>query len=227
MREVRIRQGEMTLLDGITWTVQAGEHWALVGPNGSGKSTLLSLVLADNPQVYSNQVSVAGCPLQPGRSIWEQKAQVGWLSPELDTHYPSDARALDVVLSGFSSSLGVYTRVNAHDEHEAQSWLDHLGLAGREKTPFSQLASLDRRLLLLARAVVHRPRLLLFDEPCQGLDADERLTLGSAVSAAVTALAAAMIYVSHDPGEIPASVEHVLRLDHGHVAYLGPRDRAG
>lgn len=227
MREVRIRQGTMTLLDGITWTVRAGEHWALLGPNGSGKSTLLSLVLADNPQVYANQVSVAGCPLQPGRSIWEQKAQVGWLSPELDAHYPPDTRALDVVLSGFASSLGVYTQVSAQDQHEAQGWLTHLGLAGRENTPLSQLASLDRRLLLLARAVVHRPLLLLFDEPCQGLDAGERLTLGLAISAAVSALGAAMIYVSHDPGEIPASVNHVLRLDRGHVATLGPRDRAG
>ena len=227
MRDVMVRQGGVTLLDGITWTVQAGEHWALLGPNGSGKSTLLSLVLADNPQVYTNQVSVAGCSLQPGHGIWEQKARVGWLSPELDAHYPPDTRTLDVVLSGFRSSLGVHTHMSLDDEQEARNWLGHLGLAEREATPLADLSSLDRRLVLLARAVVHRPLLLLFDEPCQGLDASERPTLGAAISAAVTALGAAMIYVTHDPGEIPASVGFVLRLDRGHVAALGARGHAG
>jgi molybdate transport system ATP-binding protein len=226
MREVTARQGDLTLLDGITWTVQGGEHWALLGPNGSGKSTLLSLVLADNPQVYTNHVSVAGCSLQPGRSIWEQKAQVGWLSPELDAHYPPDTRALDVVLSGFRSSLGVHTRMDADDEQEARTWLGHLGLIDRETVPLADLSPLDRRLVLLTRAVAHRPLLLLLDEPCQGLDASDCLTLRAAIGAAVTALAAAMIYVTHDPEEIPASIEHVLQLDHGRIAYLGPRDHA-
>jgi molybdate transport system ATP-binding protein len=223
MRDVRVCQGAVVLLDGITWTVQAGEHWALLGPNGSGKSTLLSLVLADNPQVYTNHVRVAGDSLEPGHSIWEQKAKVGWLSPELDAHYPADTRGLDVVLSGFRSSLGVHAPVSTDDRQEARRWLDHLGLSGRETTPLSEWGALDRRLLLLARAVVHRPPLLLFDEPCQGLNASERTILGAAISAAVTALGAAMVYVTHDPDEIPASVRHVLRLDRGRVVSLGPR----
>jgi molybdate transport system ATP-binding protein len=96
MRDVVVRHGAVTLLEGVTWQVAAGEHWALLGPNGSGKSTLLSLVLADNPQVYANDVRVAGQALGPGRSIWDQKAHLGWLSPELETHTPPDARALAV-----------------------------------------------------------------------------------------------------------------------------------
>jgi molybdate transport system ATP-binding protein len=225
MRDVHVCQGSSRLLDGITWTVNAGEHWALLGPNGSGKSTLLSLVLADHPQIYNNQVRVAGRELEPGHSIWEQKACVGWLSPELDAHYPPDTRAIDVVLSGFASSLGVHTQMGIAEERAARTWLDHLGLASFEQTPLSTLSPLDRRLVLLARAVVHQPLLVLCDEPCQGLDADERHTLGAAISAVVAALGMAMIYVTHDPDEVPASVQRVLQLDRGQAIYLGARDR--
>jgi molybdate transport system ATP-binding protein len=220
---VLVRQSNITLLDQVTWTVQPGEHWALLGPNGSGKSTLLSLVLADHPQVYANHVRVAGLALQPGRSIWDQKAWLGWLSPELEAHYPPEARALDVVLSGFRSSLGVHTEIGPADQQEARAWLDHFGLAPHAETAFVELSPLDRRLALLARAVVHRPALALFDEPCQGLDATDRAVLGRAISAAVEALGAAMIYVTHDADEIPASVDKVLRLDRGRAVFVGPR----
>ena len=223
MRDVRVRHGDITLLDGITWTVQPGEQWALLGPNGSGKSTLLSLVLADNPQVWANHVRVAGFALEPGRSIWEQKAWLGWLSPELEAHYPTNATVFEVVLSGFLSSLGVHTTTSVADEQEARAWLGALGIANRAETRLAELSALDRRLVLLARAVVHTPSLLLFDEPCQGLDPSDRAVLATAITASVTALGAAMIYVTHDADEIPASVSKVLRLEHGRMAYLGPR----
>jgi len=223
MRDVRVHHGNITLLDGVTWTVQPSEQWALLGPNGSGKSTLLSLVLADNPQVYANHVRIAGFALEPGRSIWEQKAWLGWLSPELEAHYPTDARAFEVALSGFRSSLGVHTKLSVADEQEARAWLGALGIANRAETRLAELSALDRRLVLLARAVVHGPSLLLFDEPCQGLDASDRSVLGAAIVASVTALGAAMIYVTHDADEIPASVSKVLRLERGRMAYLGPR----
>jgi molybdate transport system ATP-binding protein len=222
MIDVRVRHGNITLLDGITWTVQPGEQWALLGPNGSGKSTLLSLVLADNPQVYANHVRIAGFALEAGRSIWEQKAWLGWLSPELEAHYPTNARAFEVVLSGFHSSLGLHTKTSVADEEEARAWLGALGIADRTETRIADLSALDRRLVLLARAVVHGPSLLLLDEPCQGLDANDRAVLGAAIAAAVTAFGAAMIYVTHDADQIPASVTKVLRLEQGRVVYVGP-----
>jgi molybdate transport system ATP-binding protein len=225
MVSVRVHQSNIALLDEVTWTVLPGEQWALLGPNGSGKSTLLSLVLADNPQVYANHVRIAGFALEAGRSIWDQKAWLGWLSPELEAHYPPDARSLDVVLSGFRSSLGVHTEIRAADEQEAHAWLGYFGLAPRAETAFVELSPLDRRLVLLARAVVHRPALALFDEPCQGLDANEQSVLGRAICAATEALGAAMIYVTHNADEIPARVDKVLRLERGRVVFAGARGR--
>jgi molybdate transport system ATP-binding protein len=223
MRDITVRQGPVTLLDGISLRVAQGEHWALLGENGSGKSTLLSLVLADNPQVYVNDVCVAGLRLGPGRSIWDQKAWLGWLSPELETHYPANVRTIEVVLSGFASSLGVYERNTAEQEDAASAWLDELGLEAQADTLFAELAPEARRLALLARAVVHRPSLLLFDEPCQGLDSAGRAVVRSAIAAAVASLSAAMIYVTHDTDEIPSSVSKLLLLHAGRAAYSGPR----
>ncbi len=223
MTDVTVRHGAVTLLDGITLRVDQGEHWALLGPNGSGKSTLLSLLLADNPQVYANDVRVAGQRLGPGRSIWDQKSWMGWVSPELETYYPAHARTFDVVLSGFASSLGVHASSTPEQTLLARTWLEHLGLRADADSLLADLAPEARRLALLARAAVHAPSLLLFDEPCQGLDAAGRATLAVAMAAAVAALGAAMIYVTHDPEEIPASVTNVLVLERGRLEYSGPR----
>jgi molybdate transport system ATP-binding protein len=218
-----VRHAGVVLLDEVSLEVAQGEHWALLGENGSGKSTLLSLALADNPQVYANDVRVAGLSLGPGRSIWDQKAWLGWLSPELETHYPPGARTREVVLSGFASSLGVHTPISDPQTSAASTWLRALGLDAASDLAFSDLSPVDRRLALLARAAVHGPSLLLFDEPCQGLDAVARATVLQAIAAVATALSAAMIYVTHDLAELPASVTKLLVLAHGRVVYQGPR----
>lgn len=223
MERATVRHAGVVLLDGVSLEVAQGEHWALLGENGSGKSTLLSLVLADNPQVYANDVRVAGLSLGPGRSIWEQKAWLGWLSPELETHYPPGARTHEVVLSGFASSLGVHAPISEQQSGAASTWLRALGLGASSDLAFSDLSPVDRRLALLARAAVHGPSLLLFDEPCQGLDAAARATVLQAIAAVSAALSAAMIYVTHDLAEIPASVTKLLLLSHGRAAYQGLR----
>jgi molybdate transport system ATP-binding protein len=222
-RDVTVKQGAVILLDHVSFTINSGEHWALVGPNGSGKSTLLSLILADNPQAFANHIRVAGRQLGPGCGIWEIKALLGWVSPELDAHYPPDASVLDAVLSGFASSLGVHAEPTHDQRASALRWLDRLDLAGVRDRAFANLPTLDRRLVLLARAAVHGPSLLILDEPCLGLDQPSRERLLAAIEATALALHAGMIFVTHDPTEIPRTVSKLLVLESGHLRHAGPR----
>jgi len=222
-RDVTVRQGAVILLDHVSFTINPGEHWALLGPNGSGKSTLLSLILADNPQAFANHVRVCARQLGPGCGIWEIKALLGWVSPELDTHYPPDASALDAVLSGFTNSLGVYGESTHAERAAAIEWLDRLGLPDVRDRPFASLATCGRRLVLLARAAVNRPPLLILDEPCLGLDQSDRERLLGAIEATALALRAAMIFVTHDPSEIPRTVTKSLVLKSGRLRHAGLR----
>jgi molybdate transport system ATP-binding protein len=217
LRHVTIRHGSVTLLDNVDWTIQPGERWALVGPNGAGKSTLLSLALADNPQAYANHVVVGGRRLGPGTSIWDVKRLVGWVSHELDVHYPLGTLAVEVVASGFHGSLGLHTTVAAAQRVAAARWLERLGLGGYAETAYGALSNLDRRLTLLARACVNEPLLLLLDEPCQGLDGAARRRFASTLESVLSQLPAALVYVSHEAAELPPTLDHVLELEGGRV----------
>lgn len=186
MHDVHVVYGDTVILDHIDWTVHAGEHWAVVGPNGAGKSTLLSLVTGDNLLAYANDVCVFGRRRGSGESIWDLRAQIGWMGPDLGLHMPSNASCLDVVLSGYNGTLALGPPASSVQIECARSLLMSLGIGissdsdrdgirganvdHERSVPFGALPQAGQRLVLLARALVNEPRLLLLDEPCQGLD---------------------------------------------------------
>ena len=157
LRGLTVRHRDLTLLADVDWTIRAGERWGLVGPNGAGKSTLLNVVLADHPQAHASDVVVCGRRLGPGTSVWDVKRCLGWVSPELDAHYPVGTPALDVVVSGFRASLGVYHAPTDEERGAAAAWLERLGLSDRAAIAFDAISRCERRLLLLARPQ-HRQR---------------------------------------------------------------------
>ncbi len=221
MLAVTVRYGETTILDRVNLTVRKGQHWALLGPNGAGKSTLLSLLLADNPQGYANHVRLFGQQRGSGESIWDIKARIGWVAPELLAHYPPIWRCVDVVLSGFHSSLGRYRESTAQETRRSHQVLSALELGDLADRHLLDLSQGQQRLVLLARALVADPELLVLDEPCQGLDAIHAQRVISAVDGVASAGRASVIYVTHHEEEIPSCVTHVLRLDAGRaVAHL-------
>lgn len=222
MRKVRVAYGRAIILRDVDWTIRAGEHWALRGPNGSGKTTLLSLLLADNPQAYANDIRLFGTQRGSGESIWEVKQRIGHVSPELQYHYDGDVAVLDVVCSGYFDSIGVYGDCLVAQVRHARRWLRALGLAGKQRTAFGSLGDADQRMVLLARALVKRPRLLVLDEPCQGLDPQRRRLVRETVDRLGRANAAAIIYVTHHADELPACLTHELRLFQGRVTRRGP-----
>jgi molybdate transport system ATP-binding protein len=212
LRNVTVRYGTATILNGINWTVRAGESWALLGPNGSGKTTLLSLILGDNPRAYMNDVVVFGKRRGSGESVWEIKKFIGWVSPELHVHFDDSATCLEVVESGFRDSIGLFEPATPRQRAAARRWLREFQLLDFANEPLFALSAGLQRMILLARALVKNPRLLILDEPCQGLDRTHRELFLREMDGQIRAGAVTAIYVTHRPEEIPRSIKRVFRL---------------
>ena len=212
MKNVNITYNQVPILRKLNWIVREGEKWALFGPNGAGKTTILSLIIGDNPQAYANDITLFGKKRGSGESIWEIKRKIGWVSPELQLYYPQDATCLDVVCSGFFDTIGLYKKCSAPQQKTARTWLKKLGLNGLAKTTFEDISEGEERLVLLARALVKNPALLVLDEPCQGLDAHNRDRVLKAVDLVCKKPATTMIYVTHRTDELPKNINNKLLL---------------
>jgi molybdate transport system ATP-binding protein len=221
MRAVSVTYGEVEVLKDINWSVRQGERWVLSGDNGAGKTTLLSLVLADNPQAYSNAIRLFGRERGTGESIWEIKRSIGWVSPELHIYYPKTASGLDVVCSGFFDSVGLYQRCSPEQVRLAEDWLRALGIEQLAGAQFKALSSGQQRLILLARAMVKNPPLLVLDEPCQALDDFHRQYFLELLRQLCLHTPISLVYVTHYQAEIPALMTHRLTLERGAVKYKG------
>jgi len=215
MRQVSIKYGENQVLDKIDWTVKQGEHWALLGPNGAGKSTLLSLINGDNPQAYANDIVLFDRKRGTGESIWEIKSKIGFVSPELHQYFPTENSCLQVIESGFYDTLGLFRPSQPAKAAIALQWMRLLELEADARKPLKNLSASKQRLVLLARALVKNPPLLIFDEPCQGLDAHQQLHFKHVVDAICSMGNTTLIYVTHYQHEIPDSVDLIIRLDKG------------
>jgi molybdate transport system ATP-binding protein len=214
---VTVRLGRQRILDDVTWTMRRGENWALLGPNGSGKTTLLSLIQGDNPQAYALNLRLFGLKPETTQTLWHLRRQIGWLSPELHLHYPSDWSCGDVVCSGFFNTVGLFEPCTSRQRAAARDWLRRFGLAERARDSFGELSLGDQRLVLLARAAVKKPKLLVLDEPCQGLDAAHRRSILATVDNIIRRTRAGLIFVTHHAREMPACITHVLQLGGGRI----------
>lgn len=220
--DVRVSYEGTPILNGVDWQVRKGEHWALLGPNGAGKTTLLSLILGDNPQAYANRITLFGKQRGSGETIWEIKARVGWVSPELHLYYPRRFSCLDVVCSGYFDSIGLHRRVADDQRRTAESLLIEMGIGDLGERGFNSISYGEQRLVLLARALVKRPPLLVLDEPCQGIDGLHRDRFLELVNGLGNRGETTIIFVTHVREELPWVLTHALLLSKGRVVRNGP-----
>ncbi len=212
MNKVCIRYGERTILKDLDWTVKNGERWALSGQNGAGKSTLLSLVCADNPQSYACDIALFGYNRGSGESIWDIKKHIGYVSPELHRSYQRDMPAIRIVASGLMDSVGLYVKPREEDYDVCRFWMSVFGLEGLEERGFLKLSSGEQRLVLLARAFVKDPELLILDEPLHGLDNKNRKLVKEVINTFCQRKNKTMIMVSHYKEELPECIDHSIFL---------------
>jgi molybdate transport system ATP-binding protein len=217
MDKVHIQYGDKVILDDINWQVKTGDRWALLGPNGAGKSTLLSLINGDNPQAYANNIVLFDKKRGTGESIWDIKKKIGFVSPELHQYFPTDNSCLQVIESGYYDTLGLFRPSNKERAAVALRWMKTLEIDRYARTLLKNIPASAQRLCLLARALIKNPALLIFDEPCQGMDDHQQLHFKNLVDTICSLSNVTLIYVTHYQHEIPDSVDKVLRLDKGKV----------
>jgi len=222
LHDVNVTSGRKHIMRDVTWTLREGECWALRGPNGAGKTTLLSLIQGDHPQAYALDIRLFSRRADSTQTLWQMRQKLGWMSPELHQHYPGEWSAIDVVCSGFFNSIGLHQPSSHAQRNDAWQCLLDLGLAARAREPFGELSFGQQRLVLLARAAVKRPHLLILDEPCQGLDGAQRHTVLAVTDRIVAETGASLIFVTHHADEIPRCITHALRLKGGRVSEAGP-----
>jgi len=213
MKHVTVQYDGTTALDTINWTVRAGENWVVSGPNGSGKTTLLNLITADHPQAYANEIYLFGRRRGSGESIWDIKERIGMISAEFHIRYRKPITAFEAVLSGFFDSVGLYRHASRDQKQIAEKWMTVLGIAPKADKIFNQLSYGEQRMVLLARSMVKMPRILILDEPYQGLDRTNRQRLLEAIDVIGRHSGTQIIYVTHYPDEIPACMTHMLQFE--------------
>lgn len=215
-----VSYNEFYALKDFTWEVKNGERWALMGPNGSGKSTIISLITADNPQAYRNDLWLFDKKRGSGESIWDIKSKIGFVSPELQLYCEKDIPVWKLVASGLFDTAGLYKELS---DKELQVVFDYITLVGIQEIAerrFDQLSTGEQRLVFLARALVKNPPLLVLDEPCQGLDYGQMIHFRSIIDQVVPTFNKTLIYVTHYEEEIPECVNKRLDISEGQVVNI-------
>lgn len=213
MRGCTVSYAGSTVLSDIHWRVRRGERWALAGPNGSGKSTLLSLVHADNPQVYSNEIYLFGRRRGTGETIWDVKRRIGYISPEMHLYFNAgSATVTEVIARGLMDTVGFFTRLTPQHLERARRWVELLHMENIADRRFNTLSTGEQRLTLLARTFVKNPELLILDEPLHGLDFARKRAVRAIVNALTTRDNTTLIYVTHRLDELPECVDRTKTL---------------
>jgi molybdate transport system ATP-binding protein len=215
MRNVNIAYSGKKILDQFNWEVKKGERWCVTGPNGAGKSTLLSLISADNPQAYANDIFLFDRKRGTGESIWDIKKNIGYVSPELHLFFDTGITCQEAVASGLFDTIGLFRKPGPTETSIVLEWMEVLGISAIKEKRLNQLSLGEQRLVMLTRALVKSPPLLIFDEPCQGLDSQQTAGFKNMVDLICGSTSTTMIYVSHYNQDIPSCITHHLQLKGG------------
>ncbi len=224
LRKVRVIRGEKVALDDFSLRVGLDEHVAILGPNGCGKSTLIKTITRECYPVAAEGSSMRIM----GEETWDVFAlrrMLGIVSNDLMLSCTGEASGRDVVLSGFFSSTGIYPNHSVAPEQRklADEALEQLKISHLAERAVSEMSSGEARRVLIARALVHKPRALLFDEPCNSLDLGAQHTVRETMRALASA-GTAIILVTHELADIVPEIQRVVLMSGGHVVADGPKD---
>ena len=210
LNQVSVSFEQKPVFNNVTWRFEQGQHWRILGPNGCGKSTLLAMISGDSPKAYGKDLHLFGVKRGSGESIWDIKRHYGLVSAQLHRDYRVPTTLIQTVISGFYDSIGLYDSPSRQQVMIARAWLVLLGLEQHENTYFHQLSYGEQRLVLIARAVVKLPMILILDEPCQGLDNHNRDKVLALMDYIAANSKTHILFVSHDVRDQLECITHEL-----------------
>lgn len=226
LNHVSVQRGESSLrlaLDDVTLQIDSGEHVCILGPNGCGKSTLIKTITRDCYPLAraGSSISILGKELW---NIFELRTLLGIVSPDLLVSCTTDATGRDVVLSGFFSSTRIFPHHHPQPEHlsRANAAIERLGISHLADRPLGQMSSGEAKRTLIARALVHDPQALLFDEPSNALDIAAQIQLRDTMRQLAQS-GLGILLVTHHVSEIIPEIERVILLRQGRVMADGPK----
>ena len=197
MNNVCVSYLEKPILKDINWTIKKGEFWQLIGPNGSGKSTILSLISGDNAKGYGQDLHLFGIKKGSGESIWDIKKNIGIFSTAMMDLFQRNQTVEQMILSGFFDSIGLYIQPTSIQKKIVEQWLELINKSDLKNKKFNQLSLGEQRLILIIRAILKHPPLLILDEPVEGLDDQNTALVIQLINFLAKNTTMAIIFVSH------------------------------
>ncbi|WP_166381996.1 ATP-binding cassette domain-containing protein [Polaribacter sp. 11A2H] len=197
LQNVNVEYDERCILKNINWTINKNEFWHLIGPNGSGKTTILSMIYGNNVKAFRQEVYLFGKKKGSGESVWEIKEKIGYFSPAILELFKRKITVAQMVLSGFYDSVGLYQTPTTLQIKTADDWLELLNLKGKRNSSFQDLTAATQRLVLIARAMIKHPPLLILDEPLINLDNQGTAIVVALINKIVKESDTTILFVSH------------------------------
>ena len=220
LNNLNLSYGERPILNNISWKIRPNEFWQLIGPNGSGKSTILSLISGDNPKGYMQNMTLFGMKKGSGETVWDIKKHIGFYSSEMLRGFKRKDSIESMIVSGFLDSIGLYKYPTDVQLKIAREWITLLNMTKIKDKSFHFLSSGHKRLVLIARAMVKHPPLLILDEPTNGLDDNDARIFSELVNKIAKESSTSIIYVSHRKEEY-ITPDFVFELIPSEVGSIG------
>ena len=219
MEGVSVSYNERPILNSIFWTIKQGEFWQLVGPNGSGKSTILSMITGENPKGFGQELYLFGSKKGSGESVWDIKKKIGIFSTSMTYLFKKTQTLEEMMLSGFYDSIGLYTQPTSLQKQIAAQWFEVIGMSQFKNKSFRSLSLGQQRVILIVRAVIKHPPLIILDEPMEGLDDNNSALVIDLINILIQETNMTLIYVSHriEPALKPTSIFELIPSETGSI----------